>query len=102
MSRSRYASTGLVDGKSYSTFTLPTKYLDDGDLLKGIESFEYVFKMGDRLDTLAARFFADDKYWWVIALVNNISYPFPSGGLVPGRKLRIPNSVNDVLDRILR
>jgi len=28
--------------------------------------------VGDRLDLLAKRYFKNSKYWWVIAMVNDI------------------------------
>lgn len=104
MGRSRYADTPVVDGKFYSTYTLPANPagLKSIDLLVGVKTQEYVYKVGDRLDHLAARFLGDDSYWWIIALVNNIAYPFSSGGLVPGKVLLIPKQAQDVLDKLLR
>ena len=72
------------------------------ELLAGVQTIEYVYKVGDRLDHLAAKYLGDDEYWWVISLVNGINYPFASGGLVPGRALRIPVDVKDVLDKLMR
>lgn len=104
MARSRYSDTPTIDGKFFSSFTLPRNPagLKNVDLLSGVKTTEYVYRRGDRLDHLAARFFGDDGYWWVIALVNKINYPFVSGGLVPGTVLLIPSQVKDVLDKILR
>ncbi len=104
MARSRYSNTRIIDGKSYGTFRLPV--LSAGyrsfDVLEGVRTLEYVFKVGDRLDHLAGKYFGDEGYWWVIALCNGISYPFASGGLSPGTRLRIPFDVQDVLDKVLR
>lgn len=72
------------------------------NLLEGVRTVEYTVKVGDRIDHLAAKFFNDDQYWWVIALANGINYPFSSGGFKPGRLLKIPLDVKDVLDKILR
>jgi len=104
MGRSRYSDTPVIDGKYYSSFSLPTNPagLKTVDLLSGVKTQEYVYKVGDRLDHLAAKFFGDESYWWVIAMVNNITYPFASGGLIPGTVLLIPKQVSDVLDKILR
>jgi hypothetical protein len=71
------------------------------DLLAGVATSDYTYQHGDRLDHLAAKFLGDDQYWWVIALVNGINYPFASGGLVPGVVLKIPVSVKDILDKIM-
>jgi len=104
MGKSRYSDTQLVDGKYYRSFKLPrvSAGLKNVDLLAGVKTVEYVFKVDDRLDHIAARFLGDDDYWWVIALVNGINYPFASGGLIPGRTLIIPVTVKDVLDKIMR
>lgn len=104
MARSRYSGTPIIDGKYYATFALRANPagLKTIDLLAGVKTQEYVYKVGDRLDHLSAKFLGDDSYWWVIALVNNINYPFASGGLVPGTVLLIPESVQDVLEKILR
>ena len=52
------------------------------------------------IDHLAAKYYNDDTYWWVIALCNNIAYPFASGGFTIGRKLKIPVDVNSILDKL--
>lgn len=105
MAKSRYSNVDIVDNHHYKTFRLPV--LASGykslDLLKNVRTIEYTYVVGDRLDKLAAKFFnGEDQYWWVIALVNNISYPFASGGLTPGRLLQIPINVKDVLDKLFR
>lgn len=104
MARSRYSNTEIIDGKYYASFRLPVQAqgFRELDLLKGVRTLDYEFKLGDRLDHLAAKYFNDDGYWWIIAISNNIAYPFASGGLVPGRILKIPFNVQDVLDKILK
>ena len=104
MAKSRHSDTQLIDGKYYRSARLPklAAGLKNINLVSGVQTTEYVYKAGDRLDHLAARFLGDDQYWWIVALVNEINYPFASGGLVPGRVLRIPVQVKDVLDKILR
>ena len=104
MGRSRYSQTEIIDNKYYATSELPVEGLGyrEPNLLADVRTFDYKFSVGDRLDHLAAKFFNDETYWWVIALVNNIDYPFASGGLVPGRTLKIPFDVKDVLDKVLR
>jgi len=103
MSKSRYSDTPISSG-SFQTYSLPKRSAGytQLNLLEGVRTTDYMFKQGDRLDHLAARYFGDDEYWWVIALVNGINYPFASGGLVPGRTLKIPYDVNDILGKLLR
>lgn len=104
MGKSRYSDTRVIDGKSFATFSMPrvSAGLKQLDLLEGVRTTEYLYKAGDRLDHLAARFFNDDSLWWVIAMVNNIKWPFKSGGLTPGIRLKIPMNARDVLDKIVR
>ena len=104
MAKGRYDDTDVVDGHHYGTFSLPVRSLGykELNLLEGVSTFEYVFQAGDRIDALAAKFFNADQYWWLLCLVNNIQYPFASGGLVPGVKLKVPYDVRDVLDKIFK
>ncbi len=104
MSKSRYADTQLVDGKSYRSWRMPKVAggLRAVDLLAGVKTNEYTIQAGDRADHIAARFLGDDEYWWLICLVNGINYPFASGGWTPGRTIKVPVFAKDVLDKLLR
>lgn len=104
MSKSRYNDTDIINNHHYATYSLPVlaRGLRDRNLLDGVKTVDYTYKRGDRLDHVSARFFNDDQYWWVIALCNGIIYPFPSGGLVPGRVLKIPVDIKDVFDKIFK
>ena len=49
----------------------------------------------DKLDTLAFKYYGDARYWWVIATANNINDA--TLYIEPGRQIRIPYRVSDVL-----
>lgn len=102
MSKSRYSNTRVIDGRAYATFALPlrSKGFRELNLLDGVKTVDHIFKAGERLDHLGARYFNEEEYWWVIALVNGINYPFASGGLVPGRVLKIPLDVKDIFAKL--
>lgn len=104
MSKSRYSDTPVMDGKFFRSYVLPRRAagIADPNLLEGVKTVDYVYKAGDRLDHLAAKFLGDDQYWWIIALVNDINYPFASGGLTLGRTLKIPAQARDILDKLMR
>lgn len=104
MAKARYSDTEVVDGRFLATYVLPVHSLGlaDLDLLAGVRTVEHQVSRGDRLDHLAAKFYNDEAYWWVIALANGVHYPFASGGLEPGRILRVPLDVREVLDKIMR
>lgn len=97
MARSRYNRSNVIDKREYATFTLEqSNSIKEPDTFNGIQVVSYTVKAGDRLDHLAATFLNDDKYYWAIALVNNLVSPF----ITPGQKLSIPIDIVQVLDRI--
>lgn len=103
MAKSRYSNTAIISSHHYATFSLPVlaKGYRNQDLLANVRTHQYTVNAGDRIDHLSARFFNDDQYWWVIALINGIIYPFSSGGFKPGQVLKIPYDLRDVLDKFL-
>ena len=100
MGRSRYASSVIIDGTHYETWTDPTSYNFMGpDILDGIDTVDHVLKLGERLDILASIYYGDEELWWVIALVNRIQDPF---SLAIGTRLRIPADARQVLSKVSR
>jgi nucleoid-associated protein YgaU len=53
----------------------------------------YQVREGDRLDTLAHKFFHDPRKWWLIADANPDAMT-PEELLIPGRQLVIPRDRN--------
>jgi nucleoid-associated protein YgaU len=86
---SRYRSSEVSDNKYYETFRFPDKKkLDDVPVLRvRVARF-------DRLDQLAAKYLGDGSYWWVIAMMNDLSWGFK---FEEGQILRIPVSLDDIL-----
>ena len=75
----------------YSPTMVPNIPIKDSDI------FIYpVF--GDRLDTLANRYYDDPTLWWIIAKANEIG----SGriGLDMEKKLRIPTEISDIIELV--
>jgi nucleoid-associated protein YgaU len=113
MARSRYFQNPTVQDLSqpdprdlsktepqhYLTYNMPTQYAGYAniDLLQDSQYVEHVWQLGDRLDHLANKYYKDDNYWWLIALVNNISYPL---GITAGTVVRIPMHIDDILRRL--
>ena len=54
--------------------------------------------VGDRLDTLAERFYGDSNLWWIIAKANEISKG--QIGLDPEKMIRIPVDIGSILDSL--
>ncbi len=98
MGRSRYAGNPIVDGDHYATWRDPTQADPLGpDILDGVQTVEHALRLGERLDTIAHRYYGDSDYWWVIALANRIQDPF---SLTVGQRLRIPTDVKSILDKV--
>ena len=57
------------------------------------------YKETDRLDHLAENFLGNASYWWAICLMNDLDNPF-SYKLLPGFLLKIPNSIDPLLNLI--
>ena len=53
----------------------------------------------ERIDKIAAKYYGDGRYWWVICLANNLLSPFDKN-LTPGKVLRIPNNINKILNKL--
>lgn len=104
MAKNRYIDTTIRDNRNYNTFSLPvySRGLRAPNLLENVQTLEYVYKVGDRLDIIAAKYYGEEEYWWVIALCNGITYPFASGGLTPGKTLKIPLDVKDIFEKIFK
>lgn len=100
MGRSRYASTAVVDGTHYETWSDPTSANPLGpEILDGIDTLDHILVAGERYDTLAHRYYGDEDLWWVIALANRVQDPF---ALTVGTRLRIPADARQVLDKVGR
>jgi hypothetical protein len=53
-------------------------------------------KYGQRIDNLAYQYLGDGHYWWAICLINGLNTPFDSS-LISGKLLRIPTSINKII-----
>ena len=53
-------------------------------------------KSGDRLDTLAHKYYRDTKLWWIIAQANHLGKG--SLNIPPGTQLRIPTNLSVIMN----
>ena len=65
-----------------------------GQLPKGSTLVVYPL-YGDRLETLANRYYGDTSLWWIIAKANEIGKG--KIGVDPEKKLRIPTKIGDII-----
>ncbi len=54
----------------------------------------------DRLDLLAAKYYGDPTYWWIISVANNLNDA--SLAIEVGKQLRIPGNLSNVLTEFER
>jgi|TARA_B100000287_G_scaffold267211_1_gene251342 hypothetical protein len=88
----RYDSISIKKDKDgtryYSPSLIPNIPLKDSD--------KFVFPIiGDRLDTVAQRYYGDSNLWWIIAKANEISRG--QIGLDPEKMIRIPGDIDSIL-----
>ena len=55
-------------------------------------------KFGDRLDTLAQKYYQDVSLWWIIAKANNLDQAHI--GLETDKQLRIPMDITPAINRL--
>ena len=84
--------SGRTNGNRYLTpSSVPNIPIKDTDI------FIYPI-FGDRLDTIANRYYNDSTLWWIIAKANNIGEG--KIGLDMEKKLRIPTQIGDIIDLV--
>ena len=55
-------------------------------------------KVGDRIDSLAYKFYGDVTLWWIIAKANGIK---GKTALEPGIPLRIPGNITQIIENFI-
>ena len=92
---SRYKNTSIKTDKRGRRVFKPTIYpkipIQDSDV------FLYP-KFGDRLDSLAQKYYGDTSLWWFIAKANNLDGAHI--GLDADKQIRIPINIGFILNRL--
>lgn len=100
MARSRYAGNDMIDGSSFGTWRNPVAEDTLGPgLIEGLQVVEHYVSDGDRVDLLAARYYGDSEYYWVICVANEILFPL---SIQPGDRLLIPTDLRAALAKLQR
>lgn len=89
---SRYDNVEILKDRSGRRFRRTIKY----PIIEPHINDTYIIGMvGDRLDTLAFKYYQDSSLWWVIAEANNIG----KGDLVvpSGVQIRIPSQTSQIV-----
>ena len=90
---SRYRFTGIKIDKDTGNRVMKTTLYPEIRINNG-DRFVYPID-GDRLESLAHRYYGDSTLWWIIAKANDIRDG--SFALKPDEKLRIPGNVSQVI-----
>ena len=94
MSISRYRNDSPIRGnKSIATARAVAQIrlaVRRGDIV----TQKLILKEGDRLDQIAAKFYGDGRYWWVIAAASNIGWWLQAP---PGVVIRVPTDLSVVM-----
>ena len=91
----RYDNTTKKINKKGKRVFRPTMYPKIS--LKDSDIFIYP-KFGERLDTLAQKYYQDVSLWWIIAKANNLDQAHI--GLETDKQLRIPLDITSVINRL--
>lgn len=87
----RYNGTQLIGfGSQFGTSEAIT-ILRDGIRTGELQYEEYSIRDGERLDTLAGKYYGDGRLWWVLSAVSNIGWGLQ---VPPGTKILVPRLVD--------
>lgn len=89
MAESRYRTTDVIDKQFYGSVDFPTQ-----EELDSINTVRIRIAQFDRLDNLAFKHLGAGEYWWVIALINGLEWPY---AFEAGQIIKIPVELDDVL-----
>tara|TARA_R100001377_G_C3162775_1_gene100259 strand:+ start:369 stop:668 length:300 start_codon:yes stop_codon:yes gene_type:complete len=91
----RYSTTRTKRDKSgvsvYRTTLYPEMPIENGD--------QFIHStVGDRIDSLASKYYGDTTLWWIIAKANGIKGKI---AIPPATLLRIPSDVEKIVQRFI-
>lgn len=93
MAINRYTSDNLVQGGKLLSINRTIPNLRNAVASGEISTITYTILEGDRLDSLAGRYYGDGRLWWVIAAASGIGWWLQ---VPPGTRLLIPTDLNQV------
>ena len=99
MALSRYDDFSKVRKNFNDNFRLETFPAVSHEEISNIPHNVVIWKESDRMDALAADLLGSAQYWWIICLMNDLNNPF-SYKLLPGRLLKIPNTIEPIMQLI--
>ena len=99
MAISRYKNFGTVRDIKTNQFRMESfPPISSSELIKNSDIIIEISE-DERIDKIASDYLGDGRYWWIICLLNDLTFPFGIT-LVAGTKLRIPASIDDFVNLI--
>ena len=94
ISRNARTSPKTLNGKRFYPSSNSPRLIKSAVRSGKLEVQKFVLATGQRLDVVAANFYGDPAYWWVIAAASGIGWQCQ---VPPGTLLLIPVSLNKVI-----
>ena len=85
------------DGKLFKTNSNAARIIYNACKTGRLQTQSFTLSEGQRLDIVAANFYGDSKYWWVIAAASGIGWGCQ---VPPGTLLKIPVSIEQVVGMV--
>jgi hypothetical protein len=89
MAESRYRSVGIRDESFFESVDFPSQAE-----LDTINTFRIRIAQFERLDNLAHKHLGSGEYWWIIALINGLEWPY---AFEAGQIIKIPIEIDEFL-----
>lgn len=86
-----FEERGLKKISQYRTFTFK---IVPQEILDSIQTENYIWKYGDTFSSLASKYYADPKMWWIIAGYNRKP---TEASLKIGDMIKIPLNISEVM-----
>jgi len=88
----RYKTIDILESETGKRFRSNPVY---PKVPESADDYYVIASVGDRYDMLAAQFYGDSRFWWVIASANNSQRA--SMIPTPGTQIRIPSDLNQAI-----
>lgn len=90
---SRYSRTGKINGGTQYGTATSHQDVRRGVIQGRISFREHTTKEGERLDSLAGRFYGNARLWWIIAAASGIGWGMQ---VPPGTLLLVPTDLRQL------
>lgn len=97
MSINRYSRSPILRAGVHYGTSQASRIIHEAVQRGDLKVDTYVMQEGDRLDTLAGRFYGDGRLWWVLAAASGIGWALQ---VPPGTRLQVPTDVSRIAELV--